>query len=71
MFDEYSIEQRAKSIPNKNTKDYFAEVVSCYNSGNYRSAVVMLWSVAVCDLLFKLNELAERYDDTKAKKNTC
>lgn len=68
MFDEYSIEQRAKLIPNKNTKGYFAEVVSCYNSGNYRSAVVMLWSVAVCDLLFKLNELAERYDDTKAKK---
>ena len=68
MFDEYSIEQRAKLIPNKNTKDCFAEVVSCYNSGNYRSAVVMLWSVAVCDLLFKLNELAERYDDTKAKK---
>ena len=67
MFDEYSIEQRAKLIPNKNTKGYFAEVVSCYNSGNYRSAVVMLWSVAVCDLLFTLNELADRYDDTKSK----
>ena len=68
MFDEYSIEQRAKLIPNKNTKGYFAEVVSCYNSGNYRSAVVMLWSVAVCDLLFKLKELDEIYDDIKAKK---
>lgn len=68
MFDEYSIEQRAKLIPNKNTKDYFAEVVSCYNSGNYRSAVVMLWSVAVCNLLFKLKELDEIYDDIKAKK---
>ena len=28
----------------------------------------MLWSVAVCDLLFKLKELDEIYDDIKAKK---
>ena len=35
------------------TKEYFSEVISNYASGNYRSAVVMLYSVAICDLLFK------------------
>lgn len=68
MLDEYSIEQRASHIFDARSKEYFAEVLSCYTSGNYRSAVVMLWSVAVCDLLFKLQYLAEIYDDDKAKK---
>jgi hypothetical protein len=67
MLDEYSIEQRATQIFDSRTKEYFSEVVSCYASGNYRSSVVMLWSVAVCDLLFKLQNLADLYGDTKAK----
>ncbi len=54
MLDEYSIEQRAMQIFDARTKEYFSEVLSCYAAGNYRSSVVMLWSVAVCDLLFKL-----------------
>ncbi len=41
------------------TKEYFNEVISSYANGNYRSAVVMLYSVAVCDLLFKLKELCD------------
>lgn len=50
------------------TKEYFAEVISSYASGNYRSAVVMLYSVAICDLLFKLKELCDTYEDTRAKE---
>lgn len=48
------------------TREYFQEVVSSYSIGNYRSATVMLYSVAVCDVLFKLQELKDMYNDTIA-----
>ena len=48
------------------TREYFKEVVSSYSSGNYRSAISTLYSVVVCDLLFKLDELVDVYSDTKA-----
>jgi hypothetical protein len=67
MLDEYSIEQRATQIFDARSKEYFSEVLSCYAAGNYRSAVVMLWSVVVCDLLFKLQHLVDLYGDAKAK----
>lgn len=67
MLDEYSIEQRASQIFDARSRVYFSEVLSCYTAGNYRSAVVMLWSVVVCDLLFKLQHLVDLYGDDKAK----
>ena len=36
------------------TKEYFQEVMSSYSIGNYRTATVMLYSVAICDLQIKL-----------------
>ena len=54
-------------IPNSKTREYFKEVVSSYNNGNYRSAIVMLYTVAICDILFKLKDLYELYGDTTAK----
>lgn len=56
------------SIYFQKTKDYFGEVVTSYSIGNYRSANVMLYSVAICDILFKLEELEQMYDDAKAKE---
>lgn len=67
MLDEYSIEQRATQIFEARSREYFSEVLGCYTAGNYRSAVVMLWSVVVCDLLFKLQHLVDIYEDQKAK----
>lgn len=64
--DEYSIESRAERIFNSKTKEYFEEVISSYREGNYRSAVVMLWSVTICDLLFKLKYMIDMYGDTIA-----
>lgn len=49
-------------------KAYFREIVSSYDNGNYRSAMVMLYSTVVCDLLLKLKELSEVYSDEKADK---
>ncbi len=48
------------------TREYFQEVISSYSNGNYRSAVVMLYSVAICDILFKLQELKDMFNDTVA-----
>lgn len=63
---DFSIELAAERIQNRNTRDYFREVYQDYMSGSYRSATVMLWSVVVCDLLFKLEEMRDVYGDTKA-----
>ncbi len=65
--DEFSIETRSQNIFHSKTKEYFEEVVSSYQVGNYRSAVVMLWSVVVCDLLFKLQNLVDMYGDETAR----
>ena len=48
------------------TREYFEEVLTSYSIRNYRSAVVMLYSVAICDLLYKLQELKDMYNDTVA-----
>ena len=48
------------------TREYFREVLSNYYNGNYRSAIVMLYSIAICDLLLKLQELKEIYNDKNA-----
>lgn len=48
------------------TKTYFKEVLSSYVNGNFRSATVMLYSVAICDILFKLQELKDVYNDSVA-----
>ncbi|MBO5357250.1 MAG: hypothetical protein J6A95_05725 [Clostridia bacterium] len=59
--------QETEEIYFPKTKEYFQEVISSYSNGNYRSAVVMLYSVAICDMLFKLQELKEMYNDTIAE----
>src|SRR5258708_4976220 len=64
---DYSLEMTAERIANPKTAEYFREVYSCYVSNNYRSAIVMLWSVVVCDLLFKLSDASALYGDTTAK----
>lgn len=68
MQNDYSIEQHSNKINNPKIKEYFAEVASSYAIGNYRSAIVILWSVVVCDLLFKLQQLAELHADESAKE---
>ena len=65
---EFSLENLSEKIHYGKTKDYFQEVLSSYHNGNYRSAVVMLWSVAVCDIVYKLQYLVDLYQDKVAKK---
>ncbi len=58
----------AEDIYFSKTKEYFREVLSSYSIGNYRSATVMLYSVAVCDMLFKLQELKDMFNDSIASE---
>lgn len=50
------------------TRAYFEEVLSSYANGNYRSAIVMLYSIAICDILLKLQELKDMFNDPIAKE---
>lgn len=65
---EFSLEKISESIHYGKTKRYFEEVLSSYHNKNYRSSVVMLWSVAVCDIVYKLQSLIDLYDDASAKE---
>lgn len=65
---EFSLEKISEKIHFGKSKEYFQEVLSSYQNGNYRSSVVMLWSVAVCDIVFKLQYLVDLYEDTSAQE---
>jgi len=64
---DYSIEIAIERIVDVRTRRYFEEVHGSYALGHYRSAVVMLWSVVVTDILFKLDQLANAYSDSTAQ----
>ena len=63
-----SIDRLRSLIQDHRTIEYFDEVLSCYYSGNYRSAVVMLYATVICDLVYKLNELESIYNDAGASQ---
>lgn len=63
---DFSIELTAEQIVDARTKSYFVEVLSSFINGHYRSAVVMLWSVVISDLVYKLQELRDLYQDPVA-----
>jgi hypothetical protein len=65
--ETFSIEMAAEKIDDARTKAYFREVYSSYVNGNYRSATVMLWTVTICDLLYKLQNLRDMYGDQIAQ----
>jgi hypothetical protein len=64
----FSLDNLAEKVHFNKSRKYFEEVLSSYNNANYRSAVVMLWSVAVCDMVYKLQSLIDTYEDKKAKE---
>lgn len=62
----YSIELNAEKIYHPRTKEYFDEVFKSFVNGSNRSAIVMLYSVVISDLVYKLQELENLYDDKTA-----
>lgn len=65
--NEFSLEALSENIYNHKTMDYFEEIISSYNNKSFRSATVMLWSVAVIDLVFKLTDLVDLHEDKSAR----
>lgn len=65
---DYIIEDKHEEIQNSKTRELFNEVKNTYNTGCYRSSVVILWSVVICDIIYKLNDLKDIYGDTAAEK---
>lgn len=63
---DFSIELAAEQIVDARTRSYFTEVLSSFMNGHYRSAAVMLWSVVISDLVYKLQELRDLYQDPVA-----
>lgn len=62
------IEEKADLIESSASRYYFREVYSSYINGNYRAAVVSLWSVLVCDAVYKTQKLFELTGDAWAQK---
>lgn len=65
---EYTIQELAENIYHHKSKKYFEEVLNSFENENYRSSVVMLYTVVICDLVFKLTDLEEIHGDAKAEK---
>jgi hypothetical protein len=65
---EFILEEKVENVISKNTKEYLKEVISSYNNGNYRAAVVVLYTAVIYDLLQKIVVLKEIYNDKGAEK---
>ena len=65
---EFVLEEQIENVTNKKTKKYLMEVISSYNNGNFRAAVVVLYTTVIYDLLQKLLALKEIYNDKGAEK---
>ncbi|MFS2187163.1 hypothetical protein ACCC92_10850 [Mucilaginibacter sp. Mucisp84] len=63
---DFSLDQNAERIHSPKTKTYFDEVLKSYYNESYRSAIVMLYSITIADLLYKLEELKDLYNDAAA-----
>lgn len=63
---EFIIDDALEKVKSIETKDYLNEVISSFNNQNYRSAIVVLYSVVIFDLLNKLLLLRDVYNDENA-----
>ncbi len=64
---EFILEEEIEKVNNENTKEYLREVISSYNNGSYRSAIVVLYTTVIYDLLQKLVVLRDIYNEDGAK----
>lgn len=62
------VEKLKGQIQEYRTAEHFKEVLSCYYSGNLRSAVVMLYATVICDMIYKLERLSSEFNDTRAQQ---
>lgn len=61
-----AIDELMNHIPDARSRESMKEVLSCFYSGNLRSAVVMLYATVVSDLYYKICDLVSIYNDAGA-----
>lgn len=59
--------EELEKVKDKETQALLEEVISCYSNGNYRAAIVTLYTTMIYDLLSKINVLSNYYDVQQAK----
>ena len=62
----FSIDLASERIVDSRSRSYFEEVSRTFATACYRSSLVMLWTVVVCDLVYKLQTLRDMHGDTSA-----
>lgn len=62
----FTIEDLIEKIYEPKTKELFRDVYTSYTQGQYRATVVMLWTVVICDFIYKLQYLKDIYNDATA-----
>jgi hypothetical protein len=63
---EFSIELASERIYDSRSREHFREVLKAFITDCNSSALVMLWTVVICDLIYKLEELQQVYNDSTA-----
>ena len=54
------------AIVSPSIQEYFEEVLANYMDGHNRSAIVLLYSTVVTDLMQKLKDLSDNFNDSSA-----
>lgn len=62
----FNLEEKNNEIPEPRTRMLMQEVLSSYQHSNYRSAIVILWTVVIADIVYKLQFLSNSYNNQKA-----
>ena len=62
------MEIKIEKVYDTRARQYLSEVIKCYETGCYRSAIVLLNSVCLSDFFYKLQELRDIYTDTIASQ---
>ncbi len=64
---DFILDEELKNVKNEKTKKYLKEVISTYYNGNYRSCIVLLYSIVIFDFIEKLQILKDVYQDSSAQ----
>lgn len=65
--NKFVMTEELEKVKDKETQALLEEVISCYSNGNYRAAIVTLYTTMIYDLLSKINVLSNYYDVQQAK----
>lgn len=62
----FNLDEEIQNVKYEKTKNYLHEIASTYYNGNYRSSIVILYSVVIYDFIKKLQILRDIYQDNAA-----